>query len=310
MGMCAVCDKIIGRKSMTKKENYYVFKFDPENEDHDWNIDKGIRCLQDINTEFWTSPIPCSPAPQRGDKVIIWESKKLIIRGVATVAIGKEKNEDGGYRVFLGYQKLFKDNPYTERDAKNDNMLACFNEMKGRNDQRSKKLISSDFNPDKLYEILLKKRKGIKPENASKEETKDVVINEMNDKRKKEIGDIGENIVFKSEKKRLIKADKKKLSQKVENKAKYNLGYDILSFDANGEEKYIEVKSTVLSKNSSFHITKRELRSIEKRKNSWIYFVVDVDLKAKTGKIDKRLRSEKLKENYNLTPEVFKASKK
>lgn len=295
---------------MTKKENYYVFKFDPENENHDyWNIDKGIRCLQDNKTEYWPSPIPCSPAPKRGDKVIIWESKKLIIRGVATVAIGKEKNEDGGYRVFLGYRKLFKNNPYDIDDAEKDGMSKCFSEIKRKNDQRSKKLIPIDLNPEKLYEILLN-RKGITSKNAGNERIADVPIREIDETRKKEIGSIGENIVLKSEKEGLIKIGKKSLAEKAKDVSAENIGYDILSFEKDGSEKYIEVKSTILSDNYSFQITRNELNYMKGEKNSWLYTVANINLKTKTGKIQDKMRYEDLEKDYIFAPVVFKVSKK
>jgi len=62
----------------------------------------------------------------------------------------------------------------------------------------------------------------------------------------KEIGDVGEAYVLKCEKEKLINADRKDLAEKIIPHYK-NLdfcGWDITSYDENGNEVYIEVKST------------------------------------------------------------------
>jgi hypothetical protein len=65
-------------------------------------------------------------------------------------------------------------------------------------------------------------------------------------KRYKKIGDRGEQIVMLAEKEFLKKEGKVKLAENVEQKSKDDdsLGYDILSFNLDGSEKHIEVKSS------------------------------------------------------------------
>lgn len=93
----------------------------------------------------------------------------------------------------------------------------------------------------------------------------------------KRIGDLGELWAINFEKKKLLKADKPKLAEKVKHVAKDKgdgLGYDILSFDIDGKEIYIEVKTTKGNANSTFFITRNELeRSKTERQSFYLYRV-------------------------------------
>ncbi len=78
----------------------------------------------------------------------------------------------------------------------------------------------------------------------------------------KRIGDLGELWVIDRERKKLEQASKSKLAKKVKHVAKEQgdgLGYDILSYDVNGNKIYIEVKTTKGNVNSTFYITRNEL---------------------------------------------------
>ena len=72
--------------------------------------------------------------------------------------------------------------------------------------------------------------------------------------------------------------NKHNLAEKVKNISKEygdGLGYDILSFFENGEEKFIEVKSTSLKNSNSFLLSKNELEFLrEKQNNAFIYNVI------------------------------------
>lgn len=87
----------------------------------------------------------------------------------------------------------------------------------------------------------------------------------------KRIGDLGERWVLKKEIEYLTINGQSKLADKVKHVAKDQgdgSGFDILSFDLDGNEKYIEVKTTKGSLNSTFYITRNELErsKIEKEK--------------------------------------------
>lgn len=96
-------------------------------------------------------------------------------------------------------------------------------------------------------------------------------------KENKRIGDLGELFVIQLEKEKLEKANKPKLAKKVAHHAKDigdGLGYDVLSYDENGNKMFIEVKATKSNKNAPFFITRNELaRSKQEKNNYYIYRV-------------------------------------
>lgn len=64
------------------------------------------------------------------------------------------------------------------------------------------------------------------------------------------------------------------------------VGYDILSFAADGAEKYIEVKTTTTGINSAFYLASNELAFGEKHAlNYYLYRVYDFDPIRNTGKL-------------------------
>jgi len=288
------------KKSSSKNStNYFVFKFNPES-DHNWEIEDGRSYFQKEETEDWTSPIPDNPAPKNEDKVVIWETGKYEIKGIAEVE-GEKKRKEGekGWFIALKYKKFFENNPYGEKDAQQDGVSKCFKEIKGNNDKRSKKIIDKKFHPEKLYNLLMKRT-----------ESQEFSGYKIYSKNNKLIGDIGENIVFESEKKKLADIGKKDLAKKVKNVAKENRGYDILSFEKDGSRKYIEVKSTASPINSEFYITKNEDKFLSNSENAWLYIVVNIDKKKKNGEIQKKIKYKDLKKDYEFSPEVFKVKKR
>ena len=96
--------------------------------------------------------------------------------------------------------------------------------------------------------------------------------------RKFEIGQLGEKYIVKYERQNLIKAGRNDLADKVRRISVEDIGagYDILSFDINGESKYIEVKTTT-GTGSTFELTANELHTAEKLgQQYWLYFVRDI----------------------------------
>lgn len=94
-------------------------------------------------------------------------------------------------------------------------------------------------------------------------------------KRDKQLGDRGEHLVLQMEKERLKLFPK--LAKRVK-KAKFDyMGYDILSFDENGLERYIEVKATKSkSGQANFFLSYNELQKATELKNYWVYMVYDI----------------------------------
>lgn len=84
--------------------------------------------------------------------------------------------------------------------------------------------------------------------------------------RNQSLGLAGEEFVLQYEHWRLISLGQKYLADKVEHVSKTKgdgLGYDILSFDVSGKERFIEVKTTSFGKDTPFFVTNRELKFSE-----------------------------------------------
>lgn len=95
-------------------------------------------------------------------------------------------------------------------------------------------------------------------------------------RKKKEIGALGEEKVFEYEKKYLIENGRHNLANNVRHISKESIseGYDIISYDLNGNNKYIEVK-TSQQKDANFFITDNELTKAKALHNKyWIYRVI------------------------------------
>jgi hypothetical protein len=84
--------------------------------------------------------------------------------------------------------------------------------------------------------------------------------------RNSSLGLAGEEFVVKFEQHRLVKGGHERLAEKVEHVAKTQgdgVGFDVLSFDAEGREQFIEVKTTTFAKETPFFVSSSELRFAE-----------------------------------------------
>lgn len=79
--------------------------------------------------------------------------------------------------------------------------------------------------------------------------------------RNRKLGLLGEEFIINYEKKRLTNLGLSSLSNKIEHVAKTvgdSAGFDILSFNKEGKEKFIEVKTTQMGKDAPFYFTRNE----------------------------------------------------
>jgi hypothetical protein len=92
--------------------------------------------------------------------------------------------------------------------------------------------------------------------------------------RRKEIGRQGEEYIVEYERRNLAKAGYSELAANVKRISVEDIGagYDVVSFTNNGEEKRIEVKTTIGS-GYSFEITTNEIQKSEIFKNYYVYFL-------------------------------------
>ena len=101
-------------------------------------------------------------------------------------------------------------------------------------------------------------------------------------KKNAENGLIGEKLVMSYEAEKLRSLGKEELIEKIKwiSKEDDGTGYDILSFDENGNEIYIEVKSTADNENAVFFISTNEINAMEKLKEKYfVYRVFNVKSK-------------------------------
>lgn len=109
-----------------------------------------------------------------------------------------------------------------------------------------------------------------------------------NEKEKKRIGDLGELLVLQYEQEKLKSLGINKSPIHKSKTEGDGLGYDILSYDENGKEIYIEVKTTTKNYYESFFITINELtRSQQNSENYYIYRLYKFDYIKNTAKCHK-----------------------
>lgn len=103
----------------------------------------------------------------------------------------------------------------------------------------------------------------VAPENRRPVAARDYLAQEA---RNRSLGAAGEHFVLELEARRLHAAGKRSLADRVEHVAATKgdgLGYDIYSFEEDGRERLIEVKTTSFGKLTPFFVTRNELRRSE-----------------------------------------------
>ncbi|MEP0708019.1 MAG: DUF3883 domain-containing protein [Parvibaculum sp.] len=97
----------------------------------------------------------------------------------------------------------------------------------------------------------------------------------LRDERNRQIGRLGEECVFNSERDRLATAGRPDLAEKVKWVARDEgdgAGFDVLSFTEQGEERFLEVKTTVGSERTPFYISRNEKLFSEERRDAFRVF--------------------------------------
>lgn len=97
----------------------------------------------------------------------------------------------------------------------------------------------------------------------------------LRDLRNRKTGLIGEELVYRSEIARLNQAGRSDLAKKVKWVSKEEgdgAGYDILSFEADGTERFFEVKTTVGHRRTPFYLSRNERDFAEEAPNNFRIF--------------------------------------
>ena len=153
-------------------------------------------------------------------------------------------------------------------------------------DYLSKKIIPTPQKPASNRLWLVKK--SVSPR-LDEVKLKGSIINHIENQREnKKIGDLGELLVLQYEQERLKSSGIKKEPQHKSKTEGDGLGYDILSYDQNGKEIFIEVKTTTGKFNTPFYITRNELvRSQDDSDRFVLYRLFGYDVNSNTAEFFK-----------------------
>ena len=124
-----------------------------------------------------------------------------------------------------------------------------------------------------------------------------------------EIGLMGELFVLRKEKNNLIQNNLIELANKVIHISQDKgdgYGYDILSYDVNGKEKYIEVKTSVTGLNTDFYLSENEMRKMEEVDNYFIYRVYNFDSTNYMGELYIISGKESLNKYFHTKPSQYR----
>jgi len=132
--------------------------------------------------------------------------------------------------------------------------------------------------------------------------------------KKQNIGEVGEAIVFNHEIEKLIELDLEILIPSIEHTSIINgdgAGYDIKSFNEEGEEIFIEVKSTEGSKNNPIYFSKNELITMKTAQDKYhLYRVYNLDISSRTGSISIFPGYKCVCDNFDFSTETVRAKLK
>jgi len=193
-----------------------------------------------------------------------------------------------GYKRLDHYQSLLEDR-VLDYLIRNKDIEIDFQEF---SEKEVKKPVSVSFNnlivePPSLGDVLLES-----PKLYSRNPIKTNYLEKEQNNRK--LGEKGEKLVIEYEKWELRRIRKDSLAEKVRWIAKEEgdgAGFDILSKYCNGKDKYVEVKTTKLSKETPFYFTQNELLfSKDHSKDYHLFrlfnFEKDTKMFTKTGSLD------------------------
>lgn len=185
------------------------------------------------------------------------------------------------------------------------------NKVKGVIDVDSNKPmveVFSDIN-DVNYTIIELRTKSIPTTKSTSTSNSGRKVDfEEKNKQNKRLGDRGELIVLQSEINKLKTCGKRNLVKAIKHISKENdaAGYDILSFDENGNEIYIEVKSTRAKPgDANFYLTANELERAKNDMNYWVYIVFEANsANPKIWRINNPFENNK--DKISLVPVAFR----
>lgn len=170
-----------------------------------------------------------------------------------------------GYKPLPNYQNLLK-NEVVNYLNQNRRLEALFDEFVRKDAVGPKDFDLSSLEVDvPEFEINI----GEPTESSTYRSSRNYYREEL---RNRSLGLSGEEFILKLEKRRLIEIGKDDLASKVEHISQTvgdMAGFDVLSFEADGIEKYIEVKTTRMGKEAPFYYTRNELSFSRREHNRY-----------------------------------------
>lgn len=184
-----------------------------------------------------------------------------------------------GYLPRYNYQKILEDAviSYLEKDLEIEQNFTKFTEKEVSVPKidflANEFIVSPPIIQTVEEQLVMTNRTGLRVNYLQKEQ---------NNQR---LGNSGEELVLQYEKWRLNTADKPNLADKVEwisQSRGDGFGFDILSSNVDGTDRYVEVKTTKLSKEAPFYFTKNELQfSVDHSDKYHLYRLFSFDQKAR-----------------------------
>lgn len=125
---------------------------------------------------------------------------------------------------------------------------------------------------------------------------------------KKDIGNRGENAVLNFEKNKLIKLGLNELANMVRLSDNDSVGFDIVSYNQDGTEKHIEVKTNSGSSNKimDFYLTDNELEKMDNDPCYNLYYLFNIKKNPKIHIVNKKILLEQ--KNTFLQPVLYKVT--
>jgi len=130
------------------------------------------------------------------------------------------------------------------------------------------------------------------------------------DARNRQLGLAGEEAVLEGERKTLIAGGRADLAELIHHVAKIEgdgAGYDIKSYTVDGNEKFIEVKTTRGAKDTAFYLSSNEARfAADHADRYYLYRIFEFDLATSSGKVFVHVGD--LQSSFSILPIQFKVS--
>jgi hypothetical protein len=176
-----------------------------------------------------------------------------------------------GYKPLFNYQQLLADEVNRVLDNNKSTIEQSFKKFVAVKVELPSKKINFEKILDKSP---IKTKRIIERESLFQPIKTNYLAKEQNNR---QLGEKGEELVCDYERWRLVKAGKNNLADKIEWVSREKgdgMGYDILSKNNNGTDRFIEVKTTKLCKETPIYLSRNELKfSFLKEKEFFLYRV-------------------------------------